>query len=389
MDKLKISLIAFPGAPKKVFEQGEKILMSKFKNVDIQINTDNSDALFVLTGGSEKQAQQLLKGLKRVLILAVTSNNSYAAATEIKSYCNDHHINAVLYNVDYENNLQEKIYNYIKSIQALKKISNYKIGLIGNVSEWLINSDIKPDILQNKWGIEVQKIVWSEYPEYSSFEDHKSFSESFKTNENFDLTDSSKVYNLLNHIITKNKLDAITVECFPLVRQHAVTACLALSKFNTDRFPAGCEGDMTSVIGKIITKELTGKIPWMANLAAIEESKVLLAHCTIATDLVEEYTIKTHFETNEGTAVQGQFKAKEVTIFRLNNLLNKAFISFGMVTDTPKRNDACRTQIMVNTENGDTQKLKENPLGNHHLVIPGNHLQLLHYFCFMNQIEVL
>ncbi len=388
MSKLNVSIIAFPEAPKAILKKGEDILKSKLNNININVVEENPDAVFIVTGGSEKKAASILNFKKHLLILAVTSDNSYAAATEIKSYCNQHHIGSVLYNLDHETNVQKKVKLYIKSIGALKALANYKIGLIGNVSEWLINSDIDHNLLKNRLGIELEQISWNNYPEYSEFPSNTEFVEHFEKSD-IQLDDSSRVYNLLQHIKDDKKLDAITVECFPLVRNHAVTACLALSKMNSDGLPAGCEGDITSITGKVVVKLLTGHIPWMANMAAIEKNSILLAHCTIATNLVKGFNITTHFETNLGTAVQGKFKANEVTIFRMNSELTKAFISFGKIVDLPEKETACRTQIKVQIPSEDTQKLKDNPLGNHHLVIPGNYVELLHYFCMLINLEII
>lgn len=388
MSTLKVSIIAFPGAPEAIFNRGEDILKSKLNNINISVVKKNPDAIFIVTGGSEKQAVNLLNSKKHILILAITSDNSYAAATEIKSYCNQYNIGSVLYNLDYEPDVQQKVKLYLKSIQALRVLTNYKIGLIGNVSEWLINSTIDNKLLKNKLGIEIEQISWSNYPEYSEFSTDKVFTEHFEKSD-IKLEDSSRVYNLLQHIKDDKKLDAITVECFPLVRNHAVTACLALSKMNTDGLPAGCEGDIASITGKVIVKSLIGQIPWMANMAAIEKDSIFLAHCTIATDLVEDFNITTHFETNLGTAVQGRFKAREVTIFRINSELNKSFISCGKIIELPEKEDACRTQIKVQIPDADRQKLKDNPLGNHHLVIPGDHSELLTYFCNLTKMDMI
>lgn len=388
MNTLKVSVIAFPDAQETILKRGEDVLKSKLNDINISIVNENPDAVFIVTGGSEKQAASLLNSKKQILILAISSDNSYAAATEIKSYCNQHSIVSILYNLDHEPDIQQKVKLYLKSIQALNILANFKIGLIGNVSEWLINSTIDNNLLKTKLGIEIEQIAWNNYPEYVDFSSNQEFIEHFKKSD-ITLEDSSRVYNLLQHIKDDQKLDAITVECFPLVRNHAVTACLALSKMNTDGFPAGCEGDITSITGKVIVKALTGEIPWMANMAAIEKESIFLAHCTIATNLVEDFNITTHFETNLGTAVQGRFKAREVTIFRMNNQLNKAFISSGKIIELPEKDDACRTQIKVQIPNEDTQKLKDNPLGNHHLVIPGNHTVLIKYFCSLVKIDVI
>ena len=386
MDKIKISLIVFPGAPKEIIKRGEEILRNKLPKLDIEISGQNPDALFIITGGSENQARNLLINAKRLLILAITENNSYAAASEIKAYCNQNNINSILYNIDIEHDIENKLELYSKCNLAFDNISKYKIGLIGKVSEWLIASDIDKKILDNKFGLQLQKISWNEFPEYSKYPINPDFLNHFK-NSGFNLEDSSKVYSLLQDIIKQKQIDAITVECFPLVRQHAVTACLALSKLNTNGFPAGCEGDITSITGIIIAKELTGQIPWMANLAALDDDKIFFAHCTIATDLVSDYKINTHFETNEGTAVQGQFNYEKVTIFRLSNDLTKAFLSSGRIVERPEREDSCRTQIKVEIPTTDINKLKENPLGNHHLILPGDHIDLLNYFCKLTGIE--
>lgn len=389
MNKLKLASIAFPAAPKDVIKRGEEILKKSLQNIDITFDNTNPDAIFVISGGSESQAKSILKSTNKVLLLAMTENNSYAAATEIKSYCIQNNIDSVLYNIDSEKDLNKKIEYFIKTKNTLNKLKEYKIGLIGNVSDWLISSDIKSELLKEKFGISLEQIDWNDFDNYSTYPENNNFIDHFKESSTYDLKDSSKVYNLLQDIIQKRQLDAITVECFPLVVQNSVTACLALSLFNTHNIAAGCEGDITSITGKLIAKELTGQIPWMANLAGIEDDKVFLAHCTIATNLVSDYKINTHFETNKGTAVQGKFISEDITLLRFNNELNKAFISYGRIVERPERNDSCRTQIKVEISQNDINKLKETPLGNHHLVIPGNFKDKIRMFCELMNIEII
>lgn len=388
MNTLKVKLIAYPGAPNEIISRGEKILKDKLSDFSIEITDQNPDTLFIITGGSENQSKSLLKDKKQILILAMTEGNSYAAATEIKAYCNQNNIDSVLYNIDNELDLQAKINYYLKSSKTLTKLKNYKIGLIGEVSEWLIASNIENKILKNRFGIQIKKIAWNSFPKYSEYPVNTEFVKHFKNSE-FKLEDSSKVFNLLKDIIKQKQVDAITVECFPLVVENDVTACLALSKLNTEGFASGCEGDITSITGKVIIKELTDQVPWMANTAALEEDKIFYAHCTIATDLISDYKIRTHFETDKGTAVQGKFKAENATVFRLNNDLSKAFLSYGKIVERPEREDSCRTQIKIEIPKADITKLKENPLGNHHLLIPGNHVELIKHFCKLTGIEVI
>ena len=183
-------------------------------------------------------------------------------------------------------------------------------------------------------------------------------------------------------------LDALTVECFSLVKNQKVTACLSLSKFNDDETPAGCEGDLVSITGMMLAQTLTGRIPWMANLIKVSYDCARFAHCTAPTTLLNDFEIDTHYETGEGTAIAGDFGSEEVTIFRLNNELNRAFLTEGKVISTHHSRHACRTQLEVNLPKESARLLKERPLGNHHLIIPGLHHEKIMMACRMKGIEV-
>lgn len=57
----------------------------------------------------------------------------------------------------------------------------------------------------------------------------------------------------LKEVICTNQLDAITLECFDMVNNHSVTACLALALLNSRGVVAGCEGDLVSLPGMRLT----------------------------------------------------------------------------------------------------------------------------------------
>lgn len=388
MGPIFVSLIAHQGAGIEVFQRGEQLLMDQFPGLSFQVSEKEFDFLFILTGGSEKQAMQLIKNQRFVLILALSENNAFAAASEVKAYCQQKQIGSIIINLQVEKNLQPKLKNYLACMQALKQLSKQTVALLGNPSDWLIASTVKEPILDQKLGIQIQRVTWEAQDEVASFSAQPAFLKHFNKNGT-KMEASSQVYALLRNLIQKEKVDAITVECFPMVKEQGVTACLALSKLNAEGIPAGCEGDLTSIIGKMIAKTLTGQIPWMANLVAIEEESVFFAHCTISTDLVTDFTITTHFETGVGTALQGNFKSNHVTVMRLKNDLSKGFLSRGNILERPKRSDACRTQIAVKLPSRDLEKLRKKPLGNHHLILPGDHCDLLKSFFKLIDIEVI
>ena len=65
-----------------------------------------------------------------------------------------------------------------------------------------------------------------------------------------------------------------------------------------------------------------------------------------------------------------------------------SFLSYGKIVERPENNNACRTQIKIEIPENDIDKLKNNPLGNHHLIIPGNHTELIKYFLKLVNIEL-
>jgi L-fucose isomerase-like protein len=245
--------------------------------------------------------------------------------------------------------------------------------MVGEPSEWLVNSKIDPFIIKTKLGIEQVNIPWGSV----NIKEHKSiapdFISFFKGGENSEVVQSGRVYEALSKQIRDYNLQAITVECFSLIGHCNSTACLALSKLSMDGIPAGCEGDICSILGMLLVKELVGVVPWMVNVAHASRNQLLLAHCTVPANLLRSFTLDTHFETNKGLAIDGDFKADEVTVFRLDNTLTKAYIGNGRIINSSKHKNACRTQIVLEIDPKDGDYFLNYPLGNHHLVIPGNH----------------
>ena len=388
MTKLKIKLLAFQDAPESVYKNAVKRIEKLISPEKSEFTEGNPDVLFFLTGGSEKSASRLVSPGHSYLLIGSRHDNSYASATEVKAYLNEMDIPALL--LDEEETETSAILNdFVTVKQALKSLNGKNLGLIGQVSDWLISSSIPTDILESKLGIKLNIIPWSELAHFSEFKSSGPFLDSFSGKTDIDLTETAKVSELLTDTIQKRNLDAITVECFPMVQKDCVTACLPLAKFNSEGIPAGCEGDLTAIAGMMLCKELTGIIPWIANINKATDEVCMFSHCTIAPGLVSGFSVKTHFETGMGTAIEGDFKGDLITIFRFDNKLSKAFIASANITRRPKLPTACRTQIEVKLTENEVKLLRQSPLGNHHLIFPGDCKNLLHLACVILGIDVL
>jgi len=377
---IKTKILAYPGAPETLLSEGKEKLNNFFQDIEFNYNAHNPEALVFLSGGSENEAIQHINTDKFILLLAFEENNSWASAAEVKAWMDKRNTGGMLIDL-YERDDRKKAHLYFDAIEKLQKLQGQKLGQIGNVSEWLVASTIEHNLLYSKLGIEIIKIPWSSVPDYMDSSCEKDFEDKYASISGFDIVSASKVHTVLQSVIDQHALDAITVECFSLVKDNGVTACLSLSHLNDLGVPAGCEGDITSIIGIMLVQALTGRIPWMANTIKVNTNKIKFTHCTAPTNLLEGFEIDTHYETGLGTAVSGKIAKGPVTVFRLNNTLDQAFLAEGNVIQTSKVKHACRTQVEVEISETMAKQLKTHPLGNHHLVLPGKHKESLEAVC--------
>lgn len=388
MTTLRIKLLASQGTPDIVFKNAVNQIDKLISTNRYELTESNPDVLFFLTGGSEQTAIKQVSTSHFYVLIGSRNANSYASATEVKAYLNGMNIRSMLLDEE-EAETTTTLNNLFAIKQALETLQGKRLGLIGQVSDWLVSSTIPAELLKAKLGIEFVEIPWSELPHFSKYQASDSFLGSFPEVKNFDLTGTSKVHKLLSDTIQKLKLDAITVECFPLVQKEGITACLPLAKFNNEGIPAGCEGDITAITGMMLCNELTGIVPWIANINKATNDVCLFSHCTIAPGLLSGFSVKTHYETGKGTAIEGDFMGDIVTIFRFDKQLSKAFIATANITGRPKSTTACRTQIEVKLTENEVKLLRESPLGNHHLIFPGDCKKLLQLACMLLEIEVI
>jgi len=371
--KFNIRLFAYKDADPKIFEVAKDRFLSIIPSDHLAFDTGEPDLLYFVSGGSEAEAVQYVQKNKFVILAAFAEDNAYAAATEVKAYADQTGCDCVLLPLDDSNSIETLILIY-RIYSGLDNLKHKRLGLIGKVSNWLVASNVSDNVLKDKFGIRLIRIPWEDIDDHTNFLPTEEFVSKYQQDNSLNVSDASRIHSLVKNVIKAYKLDAITVECFSLVKNDHVTACLALSDLNDAKIPAGCEGDLSSITGMMIVHEITGIIPWMANLAKIDGNKVIFAHCTAPTALLNGFDITTHFETGMGTAIKGEFRENLITIIRFDNELEQLFATTGQIVEKPNLKGYCRTQILVEMDHRSVHLLKNKPLGNHHLIIPGNHL---------------
>jgi L-fucose isomerase-like protein len=338
------------------------------------------DIILFMSGGSERMAISLAQPGHPVLLLAIRGNNAYAAATEVMAWLKNNNRVALLSDAQdaFESGLVER---WRQTVSAWEKLEGQKAALIGSVSEWLVASDVPAEQLRKVMGVELLAFPWSELPDFreKSPDDHLMLRfQGYKTEG---LEDAARVLTLLREAVEMHTLSAIAVECFSLVQKNKVTACLALAQLNTEGTVAACEGDLASMAGMMLIREACEIVPWMANTTRLNGHRLTLSHCTAAFNLVENVRLATHYETDCSLAVKGMVSVADVTLFRFSSSLDQAMIITGKVTGHPAYPDACRTQVELEISPKAAGTLKNRPLGNHLLMIPGRWAEILEMVC--------
>ncbi len=387
--KIQVAYLSYDNSDQTLLKRSDEILNEFFGDGNYTFDSNQGRVIFIASGGSERKSIDITKDEKNVIILCHRESNSYAAAVEIAAYLRAHNKRVVLIDVMAEKSMEE-FQDSKMAFSALDSLAKQRAAVIGEISEWLIISDIDDNTIKNKLGIEVLRLPWKNFESYKEIEPSEEFLKFFNDFNTDELLETARVYSLLNKIAEDNNLSAMSVECFSMVMRDKVTACLPLAAFNAKNIVAACEGDVCSMIGSMLIRSIANEIPWQANIAEIKEDSVLLAHCTAPLHMLSSFDITTHYETDCGTAIKGVIDYQQVGVFRIDSKLEKYMLLVGEIIDTPNHNYACRTQIEFHTGSKETNLLKYHGLGNHHLVFPlvySGRLEKLMQFLEISKIE--
>jgi len=391
----------------------EQFVKDLSKNIEVEeindeiLSSDKKEeydliTVFVKTGGTENIFKEIFDKLEGPVILVATSlHNSLAASMEILSWVKSQDRRGkILHGKPAE--IAKEMENLIKIKETKDKLANSRLGLIGEPSDWLIDSHIDKQAVQDRWGLEVIEIPIQEVlDEYHNIHEERAqnlineFTDkatSIEEPSENDLMKAAKVYFALKNIVNRYDLNSLTIRCFDLVTELETTGCLALSLLNNEGIVAGCEGDIPATVSMMITYYLTGNIPFMANPVSLntKNNKVKFAHCTVATKSVNDYIIRSHFETGIGVGIQGEIKKGNITVFKLGGkkLDHIAFQNAQLINNLNSE-FACRTQVLLDFDGDDISYFLKNPIGNHHILVEGNHYEILNQFVESLEFDII
>jgi len=341
--------------------------------------------IYVRTGGTEGVFKPLLPRLlsltrQPVYLLTSGKSNSLAASMEILSYLRQ---NGIKGEIIHGSNrfITERVLQLQRIESARKLFSGKKFGVIGKPSDWLIASGADYDAVKDKMGIKLIDIPIEELVDGINSLQEDSVGARIACGEA--LFDAAKpvqdaapgayrIYKALKVLIAKYDLAGLTLRCFDLLTSVHNTGCLALAMLNSEGYVATCEGDIPAMLSMAIGKAVTGVSGFQANPSSIDPSsgEVVFAHCTIPLNMVTRYEFDTHFESGIGLGVRGHLREGDVTVFKVSGDLKRHFIEEATLLRNQSKQDLCRTQVVLKMS--DTAYFLTNPIGNHHIILPGH-----------------
>jgi len=345
----------------------------------------SASALLIVTGGTEHLALEALEGHEGpVLLLAHPRQNSLPAAMEVLCRLRqDGRAGRILLLNDGEEGYAS-LSRVADHLAVRAQMRATRLGRIGAPSDWLVGSMPDPARVAAVWGPQVVDVPMEAVRDAIRDADPE---EAEALRRDFcggaagileptarDLERAARVGAGLRAVVRAYDLDACSVRCFDLVTELATTGCLALSALLDQGIVAGCEGDVPAALTMLWMQAVSGGPSFMANPQDLDPgaSTLWLAHCTVPRGLVSRYSLRSHFESGLGVGIQGSLPEGPVTLARIGGPgLEGLFVSDGELLangDSPQR---CRTQVQVRLQ-GSVASLLENPMGNHHVLVPGH-----------------
>jgi L-fucose isomerase-like protein len=353
---------------------------------------------FMATGGTEQALLDILEQRSRfvrdepALIVAYPAHNSLPASLEVLARLQQEGAQGqILYLKSPQDSTGlQKIQDVVTCHGVAADLKRTRIGLLGKPSDWLVASSPEPSVVTETWGPEIIPVSLDEINTLIKEVSDEAIpavrdplvkaATEIQEPSPADLDNVVRVYLALKQVIEKYRLDALTIRCFDLVLGLETTGCFGLSQLTDEGIIAGCEGDLVSTVGLLWAKKLTGQTPWMANPAQLDEvnNTIMLAHCTVPRSMVQDYGLRSHFESNLGVGIQGTMANGPVTLLRIGGKqMEQLWLAEGEIIQSGNAEDLCRTQVEISISQGNVSELLEKPLGNHLVLVQGHHLTSL------------
>ena len=402
IDMMKLNLITFASSlatRESIFTDHHELLDAIKEKYDVQYIfpeelgkplPEGATMVLVGSGGVEEMVKANIDHLPPyVVLIADGLKNSLAASLEILSWMrqNDRHGRVLHGPTGF---IMQGIDDYATAHDAISRLKGKRVGVIGKPSGWLIASNVDYAAMRNRWGVEMVDVPLDEVVKgYEAIPDSEvqDITDEFinkavgmKEPSRDEVVKAMRLYRSVKGIVERYRLNAFTLNCFDLIPTTHTTGCVALALLNQEGIPAGCEGDEQTLPTMLAVQAVTGEMTFMANPSKILDNaahEMVFAHCTIAPAMTDRYIVRDHYESLSGVAVEGIFDPMEMTIIKCGGAaMERYFISKAQLLECTTNPNMCRTQLHLRLDES-LDYFLERSIGNHHVIVRGNHVEKL------------
>lgn len=349
------------------------------------------EIIYVRTGGTEGIFKSIfckdgkLSIPEPARLLTSGQSNSLAASMEILSFLNQHGVRGEILHGSpaYIAERLSEARTMIRTVNPCQPLEGKRYAVIGKPSDWLISSDVDYALAKEVLGAELIDVPMQELLDGIAEHLHPetdlpglNVPKYGRAIPKADLGIALDIYGALRRIISKYRLDGLTLRCFDLLTAVHNTGCMSLALLNSEGYVATCEGDIPAMLSMALARKVSGESGFQVNLSRISGDELLFAHCTVPLSMTSSWQYDTHFESGFGVAVHGELPEGPVTIFKLSPDFRKAFIREGTIERNQYEGGLCRTQVVVRAP-GAARYFLTTPIGNHHVLVPGRQASVL------------
>lgn len=283
----------------------------------------------------------------------------------------------------------------IQLLEARKKLQNTRIALFGFPPPFFSRWHHLPDLelAREKLGVEfipvelrelaTQLPMINDKETYTLAERWRQEAKEVIEPSTTEILDSARLYLALSNVMKQTKTSAMAINCLEWIDSlKAPPPCYPMTRLRDEGIHAACESDVTCLLTMMLLGYLADRPAFMGNIvSANPESNILMvAHCITPTRMAGfdqpplHYILRDHHGEDGVTAHVELDKGQEVTIARLARKLDKIVFLKGELVDC-RDTTFCRTTISIRVSN--VRKFFQYALGNHHVVVYGNHTRQL------------
>ena len=399
---MKLNLITFASSlatRESIFTDHHELLDATKEKYDVQYIFpeeldkpihEGATMVLVGSGGVEEMVKAHIDRLPTyVVLIADGLKNSLAASLEILSWMRQNDRNGrVLHGpTDF---IMQGINDYALAQETIDKLNGKRVGVIGQPSGWLIASSVDYAAIRERWAVVMVDVPLDEVVKgYEAVTDDEvqDITDEFITRatgvkepSRDEVVKAMRLYRSIKNIVDLYRLDALTLNCFDLIPTTHTTGCVALALLNQEGIPAGCEGDEQTLLTMLAIQAATGEMTFMANPSKILDNaahEMVFAHCTIAPAMTDRYIVRNHYESLSGVAIEGIIDPMDVTVVKCGGRgMERCFISRARLLECTTNPNMCRTQLHLRLDEP-LDYFLERSIGNHHVIVRGNHKQRL------------